>query len=124
MDKEPSWLSHIWAVAFAQAFVRVTHSYVGCVVCGMGCPSRRSPSATGGFVITQGEGVEKLLRVPILHWSETVEADPGDWSPRVHLVCSASRGYSAATPDCTRLGAEGARALQEGWRLLAYGCRS
>ena len=35
-------------------------------------------------------GAERLLRVPVLHWSETVEADPGDGSPRVHLVCSAS----------------------------------
>ena len=26
------------------------------------------------------------MRVPVLHWLETVEADPGDWSQLVHVV--------------------------------------
>ena len=52
-------------------------------------------------------GVERLLRVPILHWSETVEAEPGDWSLRAHLVCSASLRLCAKHDELPPLTARG-----------------
>ena len=97
--------AHAGLVRSRRPVVRVTHFYPSgvCGESGMGCPSRRSPFATG----EKRGGVERLLRVPILHWSETVEAEPGDWSLRAHLVCSASLRLCAKHDELPPLTARG-----------------